>query len=505
MKLILASSSPRRKDILTEYGYRFEILSSEADETMSTNKTPSENVKIVGMRKAKAIGNFKDTIVLGCDTIVVLDGKIYGKPKDDKDAFDMLKSLSGKVHQVISGVALIYNDDEYNFSVVSSVKFKDLTDDEINKYISTKEPFGKAGSYAIQGIGRNLIESYEGSLNNIIGLPIEDVKPILDKYYYMWKIRDVVIPNKVVLAPMAGICNEAFRTMCKKYGVGLMVAEMVSDKAIGHGNEKTLKMTKVSEIEHPISMQVFGADKESMVEAAKYLDNYSDCDIIDINMGCPVNKVAKKASAGASLLKNPDKVYEITKAVVEAVKKPVTVKIRIGWDESSINAVENAKLIEKAGASAIAVHGRTRAQFYSGEANYDVIKAVKEAVSIPVIANGDVNSAQKAKYVLEYTGCDAVMVGRAAQGNPFIFREINEYLINNLLIERPTPKDVYDTIMEHHRLLVELKGEYLACLEMRTHISQYLKGMPGSSQIKARVNMERSFDVVDQILKEYLL
>lgn len=505
MKLILASSSPRRRDILTEYKYSFEIKVSDADESIDTNKTAVENVINIGRRKAEAIGKTEDTIVLGCDTIVVLEGKIYGKPKDDKDAFDMLKKLSGKVHQVISGVAIIFNDEISNFAVTSNVKFRDLTDEEISEYIATKEPFGKAGSYAIQGIGRNLVEYYEGSLNNIIGLPIEDIKPILDKYYYMRKIGDVYIPNQVVLAPMAGICNEAFRRICKRYGVGLMVAEMVSDKAIGFGNQKTLKMTKVHPDEHPISMQVFGSDVESMVEAAKFLDENSDCDIIDINMGCPVNKVAKKAEAGASLLKDPQKVYEITKAVVEAVSKPVTVKIRIGWDNDSINAVQNAINIEKAGAKAIAVHGRTRSQFYSGVANYDVIKAVKEAVSIPVIANGDVDSAQKAKYVLEYTGCDAVMVGRASQGNPFIFKEINEYLINGVLINHPTKKDVYDTIMDQYELLVGLKGEHLACLEMRTHISQYLKGMPGSSAIKNQINMERSFEKVVEILKNYLL
>lgn len=505
MRLILASSSPRRRDILTEYGYKFDIVVSNADETMDDSLSPSDNVKLVARKKAEAIGNQHDSVVIGCDTIVVLDDTIYGKPNDSQDAFDMLRKLSGRTHQVISGVCIIFNDEIHNFSVVSNVKFKELLDEDINKYIETKEPFGKAGSYAIQGIGRELVDSYEGSLNNIIGLPIEDIKPILDKYYHMWKIRDVYIPNKVILAPMAGICNEAFRRICKRYGVGLMVAEMVSDKAIGFGNEKTLKMTKVHESEHPISMQVFGADVESMVEAARFLDKYSDCDIIDINMGCPVNKVAKKAAAGASLLRDPDKVYEITKAVVGAVSKPVTVKIRIGWDESSINAVENARNIERAGAQAIAVHGRTRSQFYSGKADYDVIKKVKEAVSIPVIANGDVDSAEKAKYVLDYTGCDAVMVGRAAQGNPFIFEQINEYLINNRLIEKPSKEEIYNTIMDQYNLLVDLKGEHLACLEMRTHISQYLKGMKGSSQIKNNINMERNFERVKEILEGYLL
>lgn len=505
VKLILASSSPRRKDILNEFNYKFDIIVANADETMDDSLSAIDNVKSVALRKAKAIGKMNDSIVLGCDTIVVIDGKRLGKPHSKDEAYSMLKSLSGRMHEVVSGVAIIFNDEIHNFATTSKVYFKNISDDEIWDYISTNEPMDKAGAYAIQGIGGKFVDHFEGSEYNIIGLPIEDIKPILDKYYYMWKIRDVYIPNQVVLAPMAGICNEAFRRICKSHGAGLMVAEMVSDKALGFSNEKTIKMTKVSQDEHPISMQIFGADVESLVYAAKYLDNYSDCDIIDINMGCPVNKVAKKAGAGASLLKNPDHVYEIVKAVVEAVKKPVTVKIRIGWDSENINAVENAKLIEKAGASAIAVHGRTRAQMYSGEANYDVIKAVKEAVSIPVIANGDINSPQKAKYVLEYTGCDAVMIARGAQGNPFIFEQINEYLMNNRLIEKPTNQEIYDTIMLQHSYLVDLKGEKLAMLEMRTHISAYLKGLPGSATIKNQINTSNSFDEVNNILKNYLL
>lgn len=505
MKLILASSSPRRRDILNEYNYKFDIVVRDTLETMDINKTPEENVKEVALRKAQAIGERKDCIILACDTIVVLDNVIYGKPKDKNDAYKMLKGFSGKKHEVISGVAIIFNDEIYQFSVTSYVKFKNLSDEDINNYIESKECFGKAGSYAIQGLGKNLIEEYSGELNNIIGLPIDEIKPILDKYYYMWKIGDVYIKNQVVLAPMAGICNEAFRKLCKEYDCGLVVCEMVSDKALGFGNLKTIKMTKVNEVEHPISMQIFGADTKSMVEAAKWIDKNSDCDIIDINMGCPVNKVAKKAGAGSSLLKDPNKVYEITKAVVDAVSKPVSVKIRIGWDADNINAVENAKLIEKAGAAAIAVHGRTRSQFYSGEANYDVIKKVKEAVSIPVIANGDINSPQKAKYVLQYTNADAIMIGRAAQGNPFIFREINEYLVNGTLIERPSKETIYNTIMHHYDMLYKLKGEYLANLEMRSHISAYLKGMPGSAQIKNQINSMKDFNEVKEILYNYLI
>ena len=320
-----------------------------------------------------------------------------------------------------------------------------------------------------------------------------------------WKIRDVEIENQLVLAPMAGVTNESFRIICKEYGAGLLMAEMVSDKAIGFQNQKTLKMTKVNKVEHPISMQIFGVDIESLVNGAIYLDNNSDCDIIDINMGCPVNKVAKKSGAGASLLKNPEKVYEIVKAVVSAVKKPVTVKIRIGWDFDSINCVEVAKLIEKAGASAITVHGRTRSQFYSGNADWKYIKAVVQAVNIPVIGNGDIVDYKSAKRMLDETGCTAIAIARGALGNPFIFREINEYLNNCNIINKPTNKEIYDTIIKQYNLLLDLKGERIAMLEMRGHVGWYLKGMPNSSKIKDFCNKQTNFEEVIKILKEYLM
>ncbi|MDE7213600.1 MAG: tRNA dihydrouridine synthase DusB, partial [Anaeroplasmataceae bacterium] len=289
-----------------------------------------------------------------------------------------------------------------------------------------------------------------------------------------WKIRDVVIPNRLVLAPMAGITNEAFRILCKEMGCGLVVAEMVSDKAIGFQNERTLKMTKVNPVEHPISMQIFGGDVESLVQAAKYIDTYSDADIIDINMGCPVNKVAKKSHAGAALLTNPELVYEIVSNVVKSVSKPVTVKMRIGWDFDSINAVEVAKKIEAAGASAITVHGRTRSQFYSGKADLDWIKKVKEAVSIPVIGNGDIVDIASAEHMLKYTGVDAIAIGRGALGNPFIFRELYNYFNEGIIVDKPTSGEILKTIIKHHQLLLELKGERLALLEMRGHVAWYL-------------------------------
>lgn len=319
-----------------------------------------------------------------------------------------------------------------------------------------------------------------------------------------WKIRDIVIPNRFVLAPMAGVTNEAFRCICKEMGAGLVMAEMVSDKALGFKNEKTINMTKVNSFEHPISMQIFGADVESLVNAAIYIDKYSDADIIDINMGCPVNKVAKRAGAGANLLRDPDKVYEITSSVVKAVNKPVSVKIRIGWDDEHINCIENARMIEKAGASLITVHGRTRNQMYSGKADWSWIRKVKESVSIPVVGNGDVVDIESAKRMFDETGCDAIAIARGALGNPFIFRELNEFFDNGRIIDRPSNLEIFNTIIKQYNLLLELKGMKLAMLEMRSHVSWYLKGMPGSSRIKDLCNRETDFNEVIRILREYL-
>lgn len=320
-----------------------------------------------------------------------------------------------------------------------------------------------------------------------------------------FKIREIEIKNRFILAPMAGICNEAFRLICKEMGAGLVVAEMVSDKAITFKNNKTLSMTKVNAHEHPISIQIFGGDIDTMVRAAKYIDEYSDADIIDINMGCPVNKVAKKAGAGASILKDPALVYQITKAVVDAVKKPVTVKVRLGWDEGTINVIENAKLIEKAGASAICVHARTRNQFYSGTSDWSWIKKVKEVVSIPVIGNGDVIDIKTAKQMFLETGCDAIAIGRGALGNPFLFRELDAYFKDGTVLDKPAKEEIFKTILLQHQRLVELKGEHLAMLEMRSHVGWYLKGMPNSAKIKNLICKQNDFIEVIKIIKEYLL
>lgn len=303
----------------------------------------------------------------------------------------------------------------------------------------------------------------------------------------MFKIGNVEIENKLVLAPMAGVSNIAFRKICKEMGAGLVVGEMVSDYALHYENKKTLRLLTIDPDESPISQQIFGSNLEYLVKAAKYLDEYTTCDIIDINMGCPVPKVALRSQAGAALLKHPEKIYEIVKAVKDAVKKPVTVKIRSGWDFNSINAVEVAKMIEKAGADAITIHARTRSQGYSGTADGDIIKQVKQSVNIPVIGNGDVTSGPLAKKMLDETGCDAVMIGRGAMGNPWIFREINHFLKTGEELPRPSYQEMLEVITLHLNSLIDFKGEKIAILEMRGFGSDYLGGLPNNSQVRKKL------------------
>jgi nifR3 family TIM-barrel protein len=316
-------------------------------------------------------------------------------------------------------------------------------------------------------------------------------------------IKDLKIENKVVLAPMAGVSNAVFREIARSCGAGLCFAEMVSDKGLLHKNRKTQNLLASSPNEHPYAQQIFGNDIVSLVKAAKYVNDYTDCDIIDLNMGCPVPKVSIKSQAGAALLKNVDKIFEIVKAIKQVITKPLTVKIRSGWDNSSINAVEVAKKVEHAGADAITIHGRTRSQLYSGKVDLEIIKQVKEAIKIPVIGNGDIKDGKSAKEMLNYTGVDAVMIGRAALGNPWIFKEINEYLKTEKNIPKPTFLEIKEMMIKHYKRLIELKGEQLATLEFRSQGVWYLKGLPQTKETRIKISKLQSKKEFIQIINQY--
>lgn len=318
----------------------------------------------------------------------------------------------------------------------------------------------------------------------------------------MFKIGNVEIKNRIVLAPMAGICNSAFRKIIKEMGVGLIYAEMVSDKALVYASKKTEDMLYMEECERPIAQQIFGSDKETFIEAAKLVYEKMHPDIIDINMGCPVPKVAIKSQAGSSLLKTPEKVKEIVEAVVASVPIPVTVKIRSGWDEKSINATIIAKVVESAGASAITIHGRTRSQGYSGKVDYEIIKAVKQAVSIPVIGNGDIVDIESAKKMFA-TGVDAIMIGRGVLGNPWLIRELVSYFENGIILDKPTNQERLEMCFHHLEYLSKIKCEKVTVLEMRSHIAWYLKGLPDSIDTKNKCFKATTIEELKEILNNY--
>lgn len=314
------------------------------------------------------------------------------------------------------------------------------------------------------------------------------------------KIGTVELENPFVLAPMAGVTDLPFRMLCKEQGAGLLSMEMVSAKAISFHNKNTEKLMEIEKTEHPISLQLFGSDPDIISEMAKEIEE-KEFDILDINMGCPVPKVVNNGE-GSALMKDPKRIEEIVKKTVRAIKKPVTVKIRKGFDPTHVNAVEIAKIIESCGAAAVAVHGRTREQYYSGKADWDIIRQVKEAVSIPVIGNGDVTDAPSAKALFEATGCDGIMIGRAVRGNPWIFKELCAYFEEGNILKRPDMEEVRAMIWRHAVLQLQYKGEYTGIREMRKHIAWYTAGYPHSAKLRSCVNEIDSMDGLAKMLEE---
>ncbi|QIZ06014.1 tRNA dihydrouridine synthase DusB [Priestia megaterium] len=320
----------------------------------------------------------------------------------------------------------------------------------------------------------------------------------------MLKIGDIEMKNPVVLAPMAGVCNSAFRLTVKEFGAGLVCAEMVSDKGIVYKNEKTMNMLYIDECEKPLSLQIFGGKRETLVEAAKFVDKNTNADIIDINMGCPVPKITK-CDAGAKWLLDPNKIYEMVSAVVAEVEKPVTVKMRMGWDEQHIFAVKNAQAVERAGGKAVSLHGRTRVQMYEGKANWDIIREVKQNLNIPLIGNGDVQTPQDAKRMLEETGVDGVMIGRAALGDPWMIYRTVQYLESGILMPQPTVREKIDVCILHLDRLIALKNENIAVREMRKHTAWYLKGVRGNAKVRNAINECETRDHLVTLLNDLVL
>ena len=316
------------------------------------------------------------------------------------------------------------------------------------------------------------------------------------------KIGNLNLDNRVFLSPMAGVTDLPFRLICKEQDCGMLYTEMVNAKALCYDDQNTKKMLKIEEEEHPVAIQIFGSDPEYMGGAAKIL-NSSPNEILDINMGCPAPKVVKNGD-GSALLKNPELAAKVLKAVVGNSEKPVTLKIRKGWDDTCINAVEIAKIAEDCGISAIAIHGRTREQYYSGKADWDIIRQVKENVSIPVIGNGDVFEVEDAINMLNQTNCDAIMIGRGAQGNPWIFKRINHYMQTGEILPEPTLEEKINTAKKHLKLAVEEHGEYVAVREMRKHIAWYLKGLRNSARVRDEINKIESYEEVVNKLESYM-
>ena len=316
----------------------------------------------------------------------------------------------------------------------------------------------------------------------------------------MWKIGSVEIENPFVLAPMAGVTDLPFRGLCKEQGAGLICTEMVSAKAISFHNKNTKALMEINPKEHPVSLQLFGNEPELMAEVARSIEE-QPFDILDINMGCPVRKVVNNGE-GSALLKDPALIGKIVREISHAIKKPVTAKIRIGFEGYDVDPVEIAKIIEDAGGAAVAVHGRTRQQYYAGEANWEVIGRIKDAVSIPVIGNGDVDSPLKAEKMMKDTSCDGIMIGRAVRGNPWIFREMNHYFETGELLEKPDPKEIREMILRHARWQIELKGEFTGIREMRKHVAWYTSGMRHSAGLRRESNTIENYESLERLLSK---
>ncbi|WP_270943357.1 tRNA dihydrouridine synthase DusB [Romboutsia lituseburensis] len=316
------------------------------------------------------------------------------------------------------------------------------------------------------------------------------------------KIGNLELENKVFLSPMAGVTDLPFRLICKEQNCGMLYTEMINAKALCYDDENTKKMLKIEEAEHPVAVQIFGSDPEFMGRAAEIMNEYPN-EILDINMGCPAPKVIKNGD-GSALMKNPKLAEEVLKAVVKNSKKPVTLKIRKGWDDNSINAVEIAKIAEASGISALAIHGRTREQYYSGKADWNIIAEIKNNIGIPVIGNGDVFSVEDARNMLDKTNCDAIMIGRGAQGNPWIFKRINHYMQTGEILPEPALEEKINTAIKHLDLAVKEHGEYIAVREMRKHIAWYLKGLRNSARIRDEINKIESHQEVVNRLNEYM-